>query len=143
MLIVRKGGGRNINNDRYLYINVDDNPAPLTELRRLLNLALGAIYQDKMGKVNGDPKAAREAALKYAQYMPSANAYFSLGIMDYNAGDKTAALADFRKSFDLDANMKQRFQASPAAPAANQKGGANRLRAILDDKDFVNQLLGK
>ena len=26
MLIVRKGGGRNINNDRYLYLNVDDNP---------------------------------------------------------------------------------------------------------------------
>ena len=26
MLVVRKGGGRNINNDRYVYINVDDNP---------------------------------------------------------------------------------------------------------------------
>ena len=35
MLILRKGGGRNINNDRYLYLNVDDNPQPLPELRRL------------------------------------------------------------------------------------------------------------
>ncbi len=142
MLIVRKGGGRNTNNDRYLYINVDDNPAPLTELRRLLNLALGAVYQDKMGKVRNDPKASREAASKYAQYAPTGNAYFSLGIMDYNAGDKTAALADFRKAFDLDANMKQRFEGAPATGAANQKGG-NRLQTILGDKDFLNQLLGK
>src|SRR5579863_6993727 len=40
MLVVRKGGGRNINNDRYVYINVDDNPDPLKELRRLLELNL-------------------------------------------------------------------------------------------------------
>ncbi len=42
MLVVCKGCGRNFNNDRYLYINVDDNPAPITELRRLLDLSLGA-----------------------------------------------------------------------------------------------------
>src|SRR4051812_4495452 len=35
MLVVKKLGGRNINNDRYVYINVDDNPDPFTELRRL------------------------------------------------------------------------------------------------------------
>ena len=39
MLVVRKGGGRNINNDRYLYLNVDDSPAPIPELRRLLDHA--------------------------------------------------------------------------------------------------------
>ena len=33
MIVVRKGGGRNINNDRYLYLNVDDNPLPIPELR--------------------------------------------------------------------------------------------------------------
>src|ERR687891_250639 len=31
MLVVRKQGGRNINNDRYVYINVDDNPQPFPE----------------------------------------------------------------------------------------------------------------
>ena len=41
MIVVRKGGGRNINNDRYLYLNVDDNPAPIPELRRLLDINLG------------------------------------------------------------------------------------------------------
>src|ERR1041384_4547811 len=28
MLVVRKQGGRNLNNDRYIYINVDDSPQP-------------------------------------------------------------------------------------------------------------------
>jgi tetratricopeptide (TPR) repeat protein len=141
MLIVRKGGGRNYNNDRYLYLNVDDNPEPIPELRRLLNLALAANYQ---GKLSGDPKEAREAAAKIALYTPSANAQFSLGIMDYNLGDKTAALADFRKAFEMDANLRNRFTAQPAPPAGgNQKGGNNRLRTILEDKDFVSQLLGK
>jgi uncharacterized Ntn-hydrolase superfamily protein len=32
MLVVKKLGGRNINNDRYVYINVDDSPAPIPEL---------------------------------------------------------------------------------------------------------------
>src|SRR5579864_8901015 len=48
MIVVRKGGGRNINNDRYLYINVDDNPAPVPELRRLLDMNLGYLWQEKV-----------------------------------------------------------------------------------------------
>src|SRR5215813_10480855 len=46
MLIVCKQCGRNTNNDRYLYINVDDNPDPFTELRRLLDNALAYDYGD-------------------------------------------------------------------------------------------------
>src|SRR5579871_3855849 len=46
MLVVRKQGGRNLNNDRYIYINVDDNPDPFTELRRLLDLNLAYNYGD-------------------------------------------------------------------------------------------------
>src|SRR5947207_910760 len=47
MLVVRKGGGRNINNDRYVYINVDDNADPFTELRRRLDCDLGYNYADQ------------------------------------------------------------------------------------------------
>jgi len=50
MLVVRKRGGRNINNDRYVYINVDDNPRPFEELRRLLDLNLAYNYGDAMYK---------------------------------------------------------------------------------------------
>ncbi|HVS31141.1 MAG TPA: DUF1028 domain-containing protein [Thermoanaerobaculia bacterium] len=39
MLIVKKGGGVWLNNDTVLRLHVDDDPAPLTELRRLLVLA--------------------------------------------------------------------------------------------------------
>lgn len=131
MLVVRKGGGRNINNDRYIYINVDDNPQPIPELRRLLDLNLAANYQDKVFKLMSadKPKEARDAAAKAAHYAPSANAQMTLGMMDYNLGDKPAALADFRKALEMDPNLRRRFEAP---------GG--RMRAILEDKEFLKQL---
>jgi uncharacterized Ntn-hydrolase superfamily protein len=138
MIVVRKGGGRNINNDRYLYLNVDDNPAPIPELRRLLDMNLGYLWQEKVGRLTsaGKPTEARDAAAKAARYMPSAQAYLSLGILDYNLSDKPAALADFRRAMELDGTVRQRF----AAPADGTKGGG-RLRAILEDKEFLKQLL--
>jgi uncharacterized Ntn-hydrolase superfamily protein len=136
MLVVRKGGGRNINNDRYIYINVDDNPQPIPELRRLLDMNLGMLYQDKVGKLMSanKPKEAREAAARFAHYMPSANAQITLGAMDYNLGDKAAALADFRKALELDPGVRRRFE----APGNGQANG--RMRAILEDKEFLKQL---
>ena len=132
MIVVRKGGGRNYNNDRYLYLNVDDNPAPIPELRRLLDMNLGYLYQEKVGRLSsaGKPKEARDAAAKAAHYMPTAQAYVSLGILDYNSGDKTAAVADFRKALELDGSVRQRFE--------NPSG---RLKAIGEDKEFVRQVL--
>jgi uncharacterized Ntn-hydrolase superfamily protein len=134
MIVVRKGGGRNINNDRYLYLNVDDNPAPIPERRRLLDMNLGYLWQEKAGRLTsaGKPKEARDAAAKAARYMPSAQAYLSLGILDYNLSEKSAALADFRKAIELDATVRQRFEGG---------NGGGRLRAILDDKEFVKQVL--
>ena len=41
ILVVRKAGGRNTNNDRYVFVNVDDHPDPMHELRRLLNIQMG------------------------------------------------------------------------------------------------------
>ena len=40
ILVVRKGGGSSLNNDRLCYINVDDNSDPLLELGRLVPLQL-------------------------------------------------------------------------------------------------------
>src|SRR5580692_11086894 len=116
MIVVRKGGGRNTNNDRYLYLNVDDNPAPIPELRRLLTLALASGYQDRMSKLitANKPREARDAAAKYAQYAPSANAQVSLGVLDYSVGDKAGALADFRKALEMDPNARRRFEGAPA-----------------------------
>ncbi|HEY2016728.1 MAG TPA: DUF1028 domain-containing protein [Bryobacteraceae bacterium] len=148
MLIVRKGGGRNINNDRYLYLNVDDNPQPIPELRRLLDMNLGMLWQQKAGTLSstGKMKEARDAAAKVAQYTPSANSWVSLGAMDYSLGDKTAALADFRKALQMDPNVRRQFEpqavsgAGASAAGAAQGGRGQRLRAVLDDKEFLRQL---
>ena len=131
MLVVRKGGGRNINNDRYIYINVDDSPQPIPELRRLLDMNLGMLYQEKVGRLMtaNKPREARDAAAKVVQYMPSANAQVTLGAMDYNLGDKPAALADFRKALEMDPKVKQRFETPNG-----------RLRAVVEDKEFLKQL---
>jgi uncharacterized Ntn-hydrolase superfamily protein len=141
MLVVRKGGGRNINNDRYIYINVDDNPQPIPELRRLLDLNLGYLYQDKYSKLmqSGKPREARDAAAKWVRYMPSGNAQMTLGIVNYTLGDKTAALADFQKALQMDPNLKQRFTGSANGAMPGGRGG-NRMQTILDDKDFLKQL---
>jgi uncharacterized Ntn-hydrolase superfamily protein len=138
MLVVRKGGGRNINNDRYIYINVDDNPQPIPELRRLLDLNLGLLYSEKIFRLRSanQPREALDAAGKVARYMPTGNAFVTLGTMQYAAGDKTAALASLRKAIQLEPAVRQRFQSD--APAG---GRGQLLRPILEDKDFLKQVL--
>lgn len=145
ILVVRKRGGRNINNDRYVYINVDDNPAPIRELRRLLDINLGLLYSEKVGPllIAAKNREARDAAAKGAHYIPTANSYFALGTMDYGIGDKTAALADFRKAIKLDPAVRQRLQ-SPADEVPPGLGLLSRaLRQILQDKEFLKLVAGQ
>ncbi|MBZ5605644.1 MAG: DUF1028 domain-containing protein [Acidobacteriia bacterium] len=135
MLVVRKGGGRNINNDRYIYINVDDAPNPFPELRRLLDINLGLLYQEKVGKLltSNDPKGARDAAMKVAHYMPqNGQAQMTVGLLSYLAGDKQAALDVLRKAKAADAeNFKRRFDQITQRPG---------YKAILDDNEFLAKL---
>lgn len=137
MLVVRKQGGRNINNDRYIYINVDDNPQPFPELRRLLDMNLGYLYQDKTFKLlrSGNTKEARTAAAQAARYFPEASGvHLSLGMLNYAVGDKTGALAEFRAALALDKNFRKQFDAAAARPAN---------KAILEDKAFLKELFGQ
>lgn len=140
MLVVGKGRGRNINNDRPIYINVDDNPAPIPELRRLLDINQGWLYQQRAGELRsaGKQREAREATALYVRYMPSAGAWISLGVLDYDLQDKAAALADFRKALALDPAVRRQFE----QPSASQGGRGQRLRAILADRQFLRELLG-
>jgi len=132
MLVVGKGRGRNINNDRPIYINVDDSPAPIPELRRLLDINQGWLYQQRTGELRsaGKVKEARESAAKVVRYMPSAGAWITLGLSDYQLGDKTAAVSDFQKAIELDYNVKRQFEQ-----------GSTRLRSVLEDREFVKQVL--
>jgi uncharacterized Ntn-hydrolase superfamily protein len=145
MLIVRKGGGRNINNDRYVYINVDDSPAPIPELRRLLDMNLGLLWQQKIGQLRsaGKTKEAREAALQVTRYNRDASSFMTLGAIDYSLGEKAVALTEFRTAIALDPAVRGRFQASQGTPPAGGGRGGQLLRPVLEDQEFLKQLLGK
>ncbi len=137
MLIVRKGGGRNINNDRYLYINVDDAPNPFPELRRLLDINLGLLYQEKLGKLlsANDMTGARDAAAKIVRYSPqNMQGHMTLGLLDYAAGDKAGALAELNQVKASDAaGFRRRFD------QAIQRNAA--FKAIANDAEFVKSLI--
>lgn len=137
MLVVRKGGGRNINNDRYIYINVDDNPDPFKELRRLLDLNLAYNYLDQMYKALEakpvDVKKAQAGAQKAASYAPQNEMmHLNLAFIDYLAGDKQAALDEFGKArtlnpADFDRHWKQEVTYDPFKPMAADKEFLQKL----------------
>lgn len=135
MLVVRKGGGRNINNDRYIYINVDDNPDPFAELRRLLDLNLAYNYGDQTFKAlaANDVKKAQAAAQSAEKYAPNdAGSHMRLGFIDYLAGDKSSSLDEFGKAKSLDAaNFEKRWKSNVDSP---------RFKPMLDDKEFLQRL---
>jgi uncharacterized Ntn-hydrolase superfamily protein len=135
MLIVKKGGGRNINNDRYLYLNVDDAPNPFPELRRLLDMNLGLLYQEKLGKMlsANDKKSALDAAQKIVRYSPqNMQGRLMFGLLSYENGDKVTALEELNQvKASEGANFKRRFEQ-----------GLLRIKvpAIRDDREFLKTL---
>jgi uncharacterized Ntn-hydrolase superfamily protein len=139
MLVVRKQGGRNTNNDRYIYINVDDNPAPLPELRRLLDLNLGYLYQDKTFKLLGAGKTrdARVAAAQAVRYWPNRpEPHVTLGLLEYANGNKGVALTELKAAQSLSGDPNFRRQLEGAA-------GRDAFKGILDDKPFMKDLFGQ
>ncbi len=138
ILVVRKGGGRNTNNDRYVYINVDDNPQPFPELRRLLDLNLALLYQEKRAKLmrTGNLKDAREAAasvVRYAGTQPDSHA--SLGMLSYLTGDKVSALKELRIAHGLDPDLRKHMEAMAKM--------RTDYAPILNDQEFMKQILGE
>jgi len=134
MLVVGKGMGRNFNNDRTIYINVDDNPQPLTELRRLLDLNLAAVYQDRTFKLVTQNKLgqARESAERLVRYAPgNAAAYVTLGMLQYATNDKPAALQAFSQAKGLNPEFRKQFDAVAQRPA---------YKPILQDQEFLDKL---
>lgn len=135
MLVVRKQGGRNINNDRYVYINVDDNPKPLVELRRLLNLNLAYLNEEasdhfvEAGKLK-EALAAGRAALHYAP--EQADTHTAVAFLEYLNGNKDAALAEFLQAKKMDADFKKQFDATV--------GWSPAFKPILADKEFLARL---
>ena len=135
ILVVKKQGGRNINNDRYVYINVDDNPDPFTELRRLLDLNLAYNYGDQTFKAldAGDMQKARAASLKAVRYAPNSfGSHMRLAFLDYLTGEKAAALDEFAKAKALNpSNFDKQWK---------EEVDFDRFKPMAADKEFLQKL---
>lgn len=135
ILVVRKQGGRNINNDRVVYINVDDSTDPFAELRRLLDLNLAYNYGDQTFKAleAGNLEKARAAAQKASRYAPNSfGSHMRLAFLDYLVGDKAASLDEFAKARTLEPG---RFDKQWKEEVA-----FDRFKPMADDKEFLGKL---
>jgi uncharacterized Ntn-hydrolase superfamily protein len=134
MLVVKKGGGRNTNNDRLIYINVDDSPNPFPELRRLLDINQGYIYQDKVSKLLGAGKVpeARATAQQLIHFTPNQpGAQLAFGVLSYLSDDKEVALTAIRKARELNPQIRTQFETMAKTRPLYQK--------VLDDQDFMKR----
>lgn len=127
--------GRNYNNPRWLYINVDDNPNPFPELRRLLDMALANNYGDLAYKLFeqhklAEARATAESALRYAPN--DAENHLTLALVNYLNGDKDGALAEFNKV----KQTEHRFREILKSAVQNEPA----LAPMLQDKQFLQKL---
>jgi uncharacterized Ntn-hydrolase superfamily protein len=130
--------GRNYNNPRWLYINVDDNPNPFAELRRLLNQALAYNYGDRSYKLLEQNKLAeaKASAEKAEHYAPdSADSHLTLAFLDYLQGDKNRSLAEFQKAKNMDPNFRKQFDAEVSYEKA--------FAPVAQDKAFMQKILSE
>lgn len=138
ILVVRKGGGSSLNNDRLCYINVDDNPDPLLELGRLVPLQLAWSLSGKRGPLvqRGELKQAMVLADNLVRWAPRNGAHrIHQGFIAYLTGDKEKALAAFRRAMELDpAGYKAAVDGSMSAPATAA------YRKVMEDTAFAQQL---
>jgi uncharacterized Ntn-hydrolase superfamily protein len=135
ILVVRKQGGRNINNDRYVYINVDDNPQPFPELRRLLDLNLSYLHEEAAERFlqKNNTKDALLEARKAARYAPGHPfTHFTLGLVEYLNGDKDAALKELREAQKADKGFQKDFEET--------LNDSPELKGMKEDKEFLGKL---
>lgn len=138
VLVVRKGGGSSLNNDRLCYINVDDSLDPLLELGRLVPLQLAWSLGGKRGPLvqQGKLEEAMSLADKLVRWAPKSGAHrVHQGFLAYLTGDKTKALEAFEKAQQLD----------PKAYRANFDGAINAAataayKKVLADQEFTAKL---
>jgi len=138
LLVVRKQGGRNLNNDRLVSINVDDHPRPLEELRRLLNLnhAYLARNQSYEYLAAGNAGEALDCAARAYHLAPDhTDVRIYLAFLRYLAGEKKAALEEFQRIRRADDNFNQLWQATLEF--------RTRFKAVLEDDHFVGQVFSE
>ena len=138
ILVVRKAGGRNTNNDRYVFVNVDDHQDPLGELRRLMNLQMTINHGGAVNRAltANDFSKALVSVDKLAGYSPLDPAtHVRAGFIAYLAGNRERATAAFTraKQLTLPAQFKTLWDGQSSRTPAFAK--------VLEDKTFVAAVL--
>jgi uncharacterized Ntn-hydrolase superfamily protein len=135
LLVARKHGGRNLNNDRYVWVHVDDHSRPLDELKRLLDLNLAYLNRNRAFDLMaaGNLEQASSFALRAASLAPNhADVRIYAGFLHYLAGDKALALQEFRNCAAIDTHFKYLWDAT--------LNFRPKFREVLGDREFLRQL---
>jgi uncharacterized Ntn-hydrolase superfamily protein len=138
ILVVRKGGGSSLNNDRLCYINVDDSTDPLLELGRLVPLQLAWSLTGKRGPMvqQGQFDQAMKLADNLVRWAPRNGAHrVHQGFIAYLTGDKQKAQQAFRRAMELDPNN---YKATFDGALSGQATAA--YKTVMQDAAFVAQL---
>jgi len=138
ILVVRKGGGRNTNNDRYVYINVDDSQEPMHELRRLLDIQMRGNHQSALGRALSENRYADalNSAAHLVRYSPlAAQSHMTLGFVAYLAGKQDEALTAFKRAHEL--TLPNQFK-----QLWEMTSGRGQFKKVLEDKEFVARVTG-
>jgi len=94
LLVVRDGGGYGGFNDRWVDLRVDDHPAPIAELQRLLDMRSGLRAGARAARLlrDGDADAAVEAAQDAVRLVPGEGGlWMTLARSRLAAGDEAGA----------------------------------------------------
>ena len=136
ILVVGKGIGRNTNNDRYAYVNVDDHPDPFGELRRLLDIQLGINHSSRLRRSlqNGDLDGAMLSVTRLIRYRPlSAAAFMERGFLLYLQGREESAIYSFGRARGLASDdFKELWERLVSIP---------QYQVVGEDDDFVEKIL--
>ena len=136
ILVVGKGMGRNTNNDRYAYVNVDDHMDPIGELRRLLDIQLGINNSGLRSRAlrEGNIEQAHQFAERATRYRrDNANGFMHLGFLSYLTGVPGSALEAFGQARKLSDNFVELW---------NRMVETTVYETIAEDTTFVARVMG-
>ncbi len=136
LLVVRARGGYARLNDRYVDLRVDDHPAPIAELRRLLGMRRAQLETGLARRLleDGEHDAARAAATRATLLSPAdSSGWLLLAAAELERGAIDAAISAGREAVIRDPWLKQSMLAGTAVAS----GGGRIIERLLEHESFA------